>query len=159
MIYFEKDGLVIRTAVEGDIVPISKSIRREDAEEVLAEGCSSIEDALARSFAASTLCLSFERDGVPLAMFGLVPDALAGASARVWMLGAEGIRAVRKSFLRLSISVRDMFLDRYPILWNRVDTRYTGALRWIEFCGGEMLETEMVGPGRIPFTTFIIRRD
>ena len=159
MIYYQEGDILIRTAIESDIRPIADAIRREDAEEVLAEGCASAEEALALSFAASTLRLTLEHKGVPVALFGLAPDALGGSSARVWLLGAEGLGQIKKSFARLSRQVVGMFLLRYPRLWNRVDLRYTGAVKWLAWLGAENYGApEFVGQDRIPFQLFIIRR-
>ena len=157
MIYFEEKGIVIRTAIEGDIDAVSADIRREDAEEVHAEG-DSVRGALERSFASSSLRFTALRDGVPVAIFGLVPDAIAGSRAVVWLLGAEGLRRIPKTFLRLSRAVIRYFLSLYPLLYNRVDARYAGTIRWLESCGASFQDPLPVGPSGAPFRTFTITR-
>lgn len=158
MIYYDRGGLVVRSAVEGDIAPIVNAIRREDAEEVLAEGCASVEDALARSFAASTLRVTIERDGVPVGMYGLVPDSLGGPRARVWLLGADGLAAIPVKFVRISRLVIAEMLTAYPLLYNRVDNRYAKTIRWLKSCGAHFFPPVPFGPDGQLFTTFIIRR-
>lgn len=158
MIYYSHGELVIRTAAFSDIDPIASAIRREDAEEIFAEGCASVQDALARSFENSTFRLTVERRGVPLAMFGLVPDALGGSSARVWFLGAKDLSKIKKSFMRLSRMVIGNFLSRYPALWNRFDVRYTKTGRWLKWLGAEFGQIEIMGDEKVPFQIFVLRR-
>jgi hypothetical protein len=157
MIYFERKGIVIRTAIEGDIDAVSADIRREDAEEVRAEG-DTVRAALERSFGSSSLRFTALRDGVPVAIFGLVPDAIAGTHAVVWLLGAEGLRRIPKTFLRLSRGVIAHFLTLYPVLYNRVDARYAGTIRWLESCGASFQDPLPVGAAGEPFRTFTIKR-
>lgn len=159
MIYYEQGRVMIRTAFESDLDTVAANLRREDAEELRAEGYyPSARAALGVSFAASTVRLAALRDGVPVAVFGIVPDALAGSRAVVWLLGAEGLRRIPKTFVRASRAVIAHFLTLYPVLYNRVDARYTGTVRWLEACGAEFAEPVPVGPGGHPFQSFTIRR-
>lgn len=157
--FYEGHGVVIRTAIESDLDAVASNMRGEDAEEIRAEGFdASARDALGRSFAASTVCLTALRDGVPLAVFGVVPDALAGSRAVVWLLGAEGLRAIPKTFLRLSRSVISFFLSLYPELYNRVDARYEATVRWLTACGAVFEPPVPVGANGMLFQNFTIRR-
>lgn len=158
MTHYDRRGVVIRDAEEADIASIVERMRRKDAEEVLAEGSASTHDAVALSFAASTVRLTALRDGIPVAMFGLVPDALLGSKARVWLLGAEGLGGIKKTFVRMSRVVIAHFLERYPLLYNRVDCRYEETIRWLKACGAEFQAPSPVGPQQTPFQIFTIRR-
>lgn len=158
MIYYSKNGIVVRTATSADAFAIAASMRRQDVDEILAAGSDSPLSALADALEVSTLCLAAERDGVPVAMFGLVPDALLGSRARVWMLGADGLAAIKKSFVRISRLVIRKFLELYPELYNWVDCRYTGAIRWLESCGAVFGPALAAGVNGEPFKPFVLRR-
>lgn len=158
MIYYEHAGIVVRDAVAADIEEIAKSMRRLDAQEVLAAGCGSPRQALSDSFALSSVCLTAERDGVPVAAFGLVPECLLGGRARVWMLGTDGLAPIKKTFVKVSRLVIAFFLGKYPELYNFVDCRYVGAFRWLESCGAVFEKPVAVGAGGELFAKFIMRR-
>lgn len=158
MIYYHDDGLVIRDAVPNDIEEIAINMRRQDAEEAAAAVAQTPSQALAGGLAASTLCLTAERHGVPLAMFGVVPDALLGSRAIVWMLGAEPLGRIKKTFVRVSRKVIAMFLERYPELYNYVDARYAGSVRWLKSCGAVFEDPVGCGVRGEAFQRFVLRR-
>ena len=150
------DGLYIRDAVIEDISPVRDDMREEDALEVLSEGAASVDEALRDSFYASSVRLAVERDGVPVALFGLAPDSFYSPHARVWFLGSNGMRSIPKSFVKASRLVISWFLDMYPVIYNRVDSRYTGTIRWLKSCGAEFQPPHRVNG--FDFEGFVIRR-
>ncbi len=144
----------IRRSKRRDIRKISGRLREADAQEVLAAGSASVEDALAYSFKSSTKRFTVEIDGLPVGMFGLVPETILGDIANVWMLGTTEMARIKKTFVKLSRGVIADFLVDYPVLWNVVDVRYAPAIRWLESCGAVFDEGSAI-PG---FRRFSIRR-
>ncbi|HEX4046223.1 MAG TPA: phage protein Gp13 family protein [Elusimicrobiota bacterium] len=157
MIHYEKGGVIVRDAVGSDVAVLKDRLRIKDAEEIAAEGFSA-EDALGISFSNSTMRYTIERDGVPVAIFGVVPDVVMGSSARVWFLGAEELGRMKKTFVRGTGVFIERFLERYPVLWNHVDARYTQTIRWLKAFGARFEEAAPFGPEGHLFTKFVIWR-
>ncbi len=134
----------IRTAKSRDIKKIGGRLREADAQELLAAGNVSAEAALAYSFDRSTLRYTVELDGLPVAMFGIMPDCILGVTANVWLLGTPELAQIKKTFVRMSRVVIARFLECYPMLWNIVDVRYVSAIRWLESCGAVFDESSAV---------------
>lgn len=158
MIHYSHRGIVVRESVEADIASLAPRLRRKDAEEVLAEGYESPEAALRFSFSHSTYRLTVEREGLPVAMLGLVPPSLVSEIAQVWLLGSPELAQMKKTFVRLSPVVIKMFHERHSILYNIVDCRYPETISWLERLGAKFEAPEAVGPGGHKFQQFIFRR-
>lgn len=149
----------VRQFKQEDIIALAGRLREADAQEVIAEGNRSVEASLKESCARSTICLCVEQDGTPTALFGVVPDSILGPSARVWFLGAPELAMIKKTFVKQSRRYIGLFLDRYPYIWNLVDARYTGAIRWLKSCGAVFPEYQVKGPHGDPFLPFWIMRE
>lgn len=146
----------IRASVEADILKLKDHLRDEDKQEVLAAGNETCEYALRQSFARSTVRLSLDINGDLSAMFGIVPDSLLGHSANVWMLGAPGMKRIRKTFVKKSREMIADFVRMYPVLWNVVDSRYVSSIRWLKSCGAQF-SNNPIKIGGVDFYRFEIR--
>lgn len=152
------DGIFIRDSVESDIEAVSNGLRKEDLQEVLAAGEESGYAAVEGSYARSCIRLTVEYRGVPVAMFGLATPTFYSSSAVVWFLGTDDMAKIPKSFVKASRKVIDWFLDKFPVIYNQVDSRYTGTIRWLKSCGAEFGKAEPYGPQGLMFEPFVIRR-
>ena len=111
-----------------------------------------------REFAARSLeCRALVYKGRAVAIFGLVPDGLLGPRACAWLLTAEGVEQIPKTFFKLYRLVLDEWLARYPQLYNWVDARYAAALAYVRRLGGAFDGTARILNGR-KFLLFYIRR-
>lgn len=157
MIYYERGNIVVRTSCASDIQSLKNRLREADEKEIIAAGNASSEEVLCQSFARSTLRYTVDIEGVPVAMFGIVPDSILGRRANVWFLGAPEMTRIKKTFVRLSRHFIGEFLSQYPELWNMVDSRYERTLRWLESCGA-VINAKPIMLGDVPFYGFTIRR-
>lgn len=130
-------SVLVRGSLQEDILSVTARLRHEDRIEVIAQGYKSPEQAITESYRASTIRFTLEKDGVPIAMFGLVPDSILGDKAGVWLLGTEDIATVKKSFCEFSRKVIKYFVGQYPILFTQVDGRYTKTHRWLKWLGAK----------------------
>jgi hypothetical protein len=158
MIFYERGGVVVRESVEADIYSLAPRLRRKDAEEALAEGYESSEAALCSSFARSSYRLTVEREGVPVAMLGLVPPTLTSEIAQAWLLGSAELALMKKTFVRLSPVVIKLMLERHAILYNSVDCRYPETISWLKRMGAKFEAPEPFGPEGRDFQQFMFRR-
>lgn len=149
-------GCILRAVAAEDVGLMRDRLREEDVREVLAAGFDGAGSALAESLACSLEAGTLERDGVPVAMFGLAPVNLAGGCANVWLLGTPEIERVKVTFARASRAVVADWLSRWPCLVALCDGRYAKALRWLGWLGGRVERTEEIGG--VPFHWIVFRR-
>lgn len=158
MIHYYSQNVVVRDSRESDIKALSGRLREADEKEVVAAGNESGGSCLAQSYARSSLRYTVDVEGVPAAMFGVVPDEDSPRSANVWFLGADEMSRIKKTFVKLSRKVIADFLLEYPVLWNVVDCRYVSSISWLESCGA-VFQSAPVIMNKIEFRGFTIRRE
>jgi hypothetical protein len=91
----------------------------------------------------------------PLALFGVAPDLRSREIGLVWMLGSDELSRYPLYVLRNSRAWIDRLHERYPVLWNCVDTRNTTHIRWLRWCGFKLVRLiEQYGVERRPFYEF-----
>jgi hypothetical protein len=73
----------------------------------------------------------------------------------IWLLASDDIHRIRFSFLRESRKVIDFLNQKYPKLWNYVDSRNQLHLRWLKWCGFIFLRKVNYGVNQKPFYEFI----
>lgn len=132
-------NLTTRRATMLDVVEILPSLRREDLAEVEAEGYAPMRKSLEMSLAMSgSQAWTVRRDGKIMAMWGVVEVNLLGGVAVPWALTTTEVDRHPKDFLRETLLSVRRLRSQYALLWNRVDARYTKALRWAKRAGFEV---------------------
>lgn len=159
MIYHDRSDVVTRSSELHDVCQIKDQIRRADRDEIWASHHSTPERSLLVGYLASSLCMTIEHKGVPIAMLGSMQvSADYPEVGSVWLLGTDGIRNIRTSFLRSSAPVIEIMLERFPVLYNYVDARNTISLDWLNWCGASIGAPQPYGIERLPFHRFEFRR-
>lgn len=135
---------------------LAPTMRAADAAEVRASGGYSPLEALEASLMHSAHAWACLFDGQVAALFGLVPlrrpGALTGpACAAAWLLTGELVQRHPRAFLRACEAVVPALLQKYPVLTNHVDARYTAALRWARWLGFEVGGPVPFGEAGLPF--------
>lgn len=130
----------IRKAHFVDIVAISGRLREQDEKEIIEAGNSSVAESLRYSLSRSLVSYCVDIDGIPQALFGLVPDSLLGETACVWFLGTKEMSKIKKSFVKKSREVVNYWLTQYSILWNIFPKSYVETCRWLSAMGAEFKE-------------------
>lgn len=74
-------------------------------------------------------------DGVPVAIFGVVPVSVIGGAGVVWLLGANDVMRHRHIFARVSREIVSTLLEDYDVLMNIVHAENRVALRWLAWLG------------------------
>jgi hypothetical protein len=136
-------------------------LREGDVEEGRALGLEP-QEALLASFRGSEVSWASLFDGEVAALCGVVPyrrTALGDSGeGLLWALSGRAVDRHPKAYLRASRAVLDALLERYSLLTNVIDARYTGALRWARWLGCEVGPPQPFGPRGAPFCRFILRR-
>ena len=148
----------VRTANHADVSIIARDMREADVAEVQALSGHSPEEALKNGLklsqgGAKTICLS---NDIPVGMYGVVPTDQPRVGL-VWMLAANGIKAVHRQFLRESRDRINELLMDYDLAFNFTDARNHVHHRWIKWAGFTIInERKDFGVERRPFLEFAL---
>lgn len=134
---------------------LAPTLRAGDVAEVQALGLSPLE-ALRQSVESSDEAWALGLDGDLAAVGGvqvLHRATLLGPpeSGSVWLLTGAAVERHRVSFAVATKQALRLLLRRYPLLVQAVDARYTAALRWARWLGGEVQPAVPWGPKEMPF--------
>lgn len=134
---------------------IAEHMREMDVFECRATGFATPLEAITASVKASNKVWTFCYGGIPLCVFGIVPDSCGGSG--IWELGVDAIRQHKKAFLQKSRQVIDGFLKDYSYLTNVVCMENYESVRWLKWLGAEFQEETAMLMGK-PFSRFYIER-
>lgn len=136
----------VRQAIEADIAPISKALRKIDRLEMALVSMRCEEDALADGFRKSDKCFTVEIEGKPAAMFGVCKYGVLGDDACIWFLGTNDIKRIKKTFVKQSrIYIEEFYkigvcrLDNYVWIHNR------WAIKWLKWLGARFDKPQKYG--------------
>lgn len=113
--------------------PIASKMRHFDVRECEALGRSpkeALRTGLRCSLSAFTAI-----DEIPVAMFGVVPEALMGGVGRVWFLGTDQVHQCPRELLVIGRRMIAGWLDSFSRLENVVSTENEAAVRLLEKWG------------------------
>lgn len=144
-------------AMAEDILPIAQGMRRTDRLEIRASHGLEPVDALLNALAQSSICKTVLFNGLPIAMFGIVPSN-DQKTASIWCLGTDLLDQIHVCFGRMSRKIINQFLEIYPALYNFVDARNEKTIGWLKWCGAEFDEPKPYGVEQLLFQHFIFRR-
>lgn len=89
-----------------------------------------------------------------LCVFGVVPDALMGDTAVIWLLGTDLMRKYAADVVRDTRRFVVWARERYPKLHNYVDARNTPSIRWLAGVGFTLDPPVPYGVAGLPFHRF-----
>jgi len=132
---------------------LAKHIRKTDRAEVEALGLTPLQVAKRGVEHGHHVFLA---NGKVVAMFGCDPDPKWAGVAWPWLLSTDKIEGNHYWFALASRKLINHWLEHYDLLTNYVDSRYTDAIRWLQWCGADIRPPEPLGPEGIPFHRFEI---
>ena len=128
-----------------------------DMQEIRAATTARPEIAVALSVACSDPGWAVELEGRPLCVFGAGPAGTTPEGKRVgrpWLLSVEDLKGYPVHFLRVSRDVIAEMRRRYDVLENWVDARNLRSIKWLRWCGFEIMDAEPWGPFGAMFHRF-----
>lgn len=134
------------------IEPIASIVRQADVNEIWAQSCTTVRDALKVAIEAATIARVGRADGVPGVIYGVVDHGEYGG--QIWLIGTKLIEQHRRGFLEKSQSELEDFQQTYDRLWNFVDVRNRLALRWLAWLGFTIDPPQPYGVFGKPFSFF-----
>lgn len=122
----------IRESVRADVGALNLWMRKEDREEIFHASGRSPHSVLIEGFEKSNSVFTIDKEGRPIAMFGVV--GIPGIWGSPWMLGTDELKRCR-SLLRECRTRLDAYLQEYRYLGNAVWSKNTVHIEWIEWLG------------------------
>lgn len=132
---------------------LAKSLRRADADELLANGrCPSA--GLLRCCDLSALLFAIQAPGGrTISLFGFAETAPEAACP--WLLASDELTTTHRSwFIRHSHAIAASGDHRWRHFANRVDARNAVHVRWLRWVGFDVRPAEPHGPLGLPFHPF-----
>lgn len=123
----------VRESRPGDLLHIAHFMRRADRAECWAASRSEPYQALLLGSLSGPVKIVDDGRGFPVAIFG-VTEASPGVG-HPWMLATDGLRKIRKPFLRECREHLEEMHKKYPILTNLVWAKNTVHIKWLEWMG------------------------
>ena len=140
-----------------DIAHIAAHMRPADIAEMQATLPVGVHEGLDRAVRMSHEACVARVDGVPACIFGLGVGSYLTGVMRPWLLGTDAVEANGRIFLRSNRVVVNDWAGRFD-LENWVDARHTVSLRWLRWLGFEVHDAVPLGPYKLPFHRFEMRR-
>ena len=157
----------VRFAEFDDIEIIASKLRMSDSVEIAAQhgmGASNLA-ALRRAFMHSPDKWTIEMDGVPVAMFGIMPaeqhDLITAMSAgSPWLLGTPAFERLPPRWLvKTGRKFVKIMLKTYPYLYNFIYWRNERSIKWLSVIGFRVYVGHAIRLGRGTFYAFDVFRE
>lgn len=134
---------------------VAKNMRPEDVEECLAFGHDPL-NALGFSRAASTVCYTLVgRDNTPVAIVG-VGEGIYKNWGSIWLLGTDGIKTNKMTFLRNSKEALQRLYDEsgFDVFYNYTYAKNDLHHYWLRWLGFSFLRKVTLPPHNHEFYEF-----
>lgn len=148
----------IEPATVAHAVELAPRLRPADAAEVLASGGYAPLEALLESIKASDGAWAAYFAGELGCLFGVSAGPFLSFRAYPWLLTSDVVARYPKTFLRACREVLAGWADRFGMLEQAIDARYTVALRWAARVGFEVAPPAPFGVAGLPFCRITLRR-
>ncbi|MEI6084438.1 MAG: hypothetical protein WCS70_09075 [Verrucomicrobiota bacterium] len=148
----------ITVADPRDVQSLARDMRACDRQEVAAASGLSPNNGLLISMARSPRCWAAIDAQGTFAMWGVGVASSLATEGSPWLLGADRlVTDHRQLFVRRSREFVTWMRQEYVVLRNYVDARNTASLRWLKWCGFDILPAEPYGVAKLPFHPFYMR--
>lgn len=153
--------ILLRPARELDAAALAPHVRESDRFELWAgwrkEPLRALEDSLRAS--SQSFALLIEDSEIPVALAGVAPVTALTRDAAPWLIASDRIEEIPSAFVRASRRIVDEWLLDFRSLENVVHAGNETSIKWLKWLGAEFDEPEALGPERVLFRRFRLRRD
>ena len=117
-----------------------KDLRPEDEDEIKAKtGTTNIQKTLLTGFAMTDYCRSFFVDDKIAGVYGVVASLDNKDIGSPFLLCTPKIKKLKIKFLRECKNRVEEMSDKFPILFNYIDSRNKLHLTWLKWCGFKII--------------------
>lgn len=149
-----------RKSIPSDVQAVAPFMRQADKDEVAARDPNMTpEQALQLGYDLSAPCntMVLTKGERPVGMWGVVPVNENARVGVLWMLGTDDLVSDPKAARRLLVECKKLLpviLSVYPVLTNVIDSRNLIHLKFIEWLGFEIYDTNPVDQNGVKFYPF-----
>lgn len=134
----ERSPFIVRRSLSQDAVLISGRLRQADLAEIRASTLETPLEVLERGIATSQPCYTaLDALEQVTAVFGVVP--CEDGHGLIWLLGTDDLSLGRVAVVRRGLAIVEELQQTYPVLYNWVDARNNKHLRWLLWCGFQIV--------------------
>lgn len=126
--------ITFNAPTEADIHYVAEHMVNYEVAELAALGKLPL-PALLHGVKVSTECFTVCNNGVPFAIFGIVPDSILGDRACVWCLVTHRLAHNKRAVAFYAPRIIRDFTTRYPVLYNRIHEDNTISMKWLKRLG------------------------
>lgn len=139
-----------------DITWVAANLRESDREELKASSGQDPLDSILNSIDKSRECYALiGKDDMCCAIMGVGPSSCDGCHI-AWLLGTDDINTERKSFVKITKSIADRWVEQHGAIGNAVDARAIKSHKWLESIGFEHILTwASFGKLGLPFHLYV----
>ena len=139
---------IVRPLQADDIEYLAPRLRAADVNELDAAWGLDPLAALTLAAEVSETVSVVDRDGAPVAIYGVQADGC------IWMTATDEILRMKVEFLRKCREEVEGLQIVYPCLWNFVDARNRVHISWLRWCGFTINPPMAYGRLGLPFHSF-----
>ena len=117
-----------------------KDLRPEDEDEIKAKtGTTNVQKTLLTGFAMTDYCRSFFVDDKIAGVYGVVASLDNKDIGSPFLLCTPKIKKLKIKFLRECKNRVEEMSDKFPVLFNYIDSRNKLHLTWLKWCGFKII--------------------
>ncbi len=115
---------------------LAKDLRPEDEAEIKAKtGTTNVQKTLLKGFTMTDYCRSFFVDDEIAGIYGVVSSLDDKNIGSPFLLCTPKIKKIKIKFLRECKNRVQEMQDKFPVLFNYIDSRNKLHLTWLKWCG------------------------
>jgi len=119
---------------------LAKDLRPADEDEIKAKtGTTNVQKTLLKGFAMTNYCRSFFVDGKIAGVYGVVASLDDNNIGSPFLLCTPKIKKLKIKFLRECKNRVEEMSDKFPVLFNYIDSRNKLHLTWLKWCGFKII--------------------
>ena len=122
------------------IKQLAKDLRPEDEREIISKtGTTNLQKTLLKGFTMTDYCRSFFVDDEIAGIYGVVASLDDKNIGSPFLLCTPKIKKIKIKFLRECKKRVQEMSDKFPVLFNYIDSRNKLHLTWLKWCGFQII--------------------
>ncbi len=130
-----------RPATEQDAIELAPRLRAADLNELAVTTGHSGLEALTIGLTGTECHAIIGDDEQVVGMYGIHHHPECGPhQAVIWLLASDELVTIKDQFIEGTSERLKLFHQRYPLLWNLIDSRQVASIRWLKKIGFQFIK-------------------